>query len=49
MKELFERTSVAVKRATALIDKIQEPQCMVSPTWVGWENIKLETPVTEIP
>ena len=49
MKELFERTSIAVKRATALIDKIQEPQCMVSPTWVGWENIKLETPVTEIP
>ena len=32
MKELFDRTSAAVKRATALIDKIQEPQCMASPT-----------------
>lgn len=45
MKELFDRTSAAVKRATALIDKIQEPQCMASPTWIGWEDIKLETPV----
>lgn len=45
MKELFDRTSAAVKRATALIDKIQEPQCMASLTWIGWEDIKLETSV----
>lgn len=44
MKELFEQTSAAVKKATAMIGKIQEPQCMASPTWTGWENNQLETP-----
>lgn len=48
MKDLFRKTSSAVKRATALIDKIQEPQCMVSPTWTDWENVKLETPVAPV-
>lgn len=42
MKDLFEQTSVAVKKATAMIGKMQEPQCMASPTWTGWENNKLE-------
>lgn len=42
MKDLFEQTSAAVKKATAMIGKMQEPQCMASPTWTGWENNKLE-------
>ena len=50
MKDLFERTSAAVKKATAMIGKMQEPQCMVSPTWVGWESLRLETPAaTPVP
>lgn len=43
MKNLFEQTSAAVKKATAMIGKMQEPQCMASPTWTGWENYKFET------
>lgn len=42
MKDLFDQTSAAVKKATAMIGKMQEPQCMASPTWAGWENCKLE-------
>ena len=49
MKDLFERTSAAVKKATAMIGKMQEPQCMVSPTWFGWESLRLETPVEPVP
>lgn len=49
MKDLFERTSAAVKKATAMIGKMQEPQCMVSPTWFGWESLRLETPVEPAP
>lgn len=49
MKDLFEQTSAAVKKATAMIGKMQEPQCMVSPTWTGWESLKLEVPVETIP
>ena len=47
MKELFERTNAEVKKATAMIGKIQEPQCMASPTWQEseWGNIQLMTPV----
>jgi uncharacterized repeat protein (TIGR01451 family) len=44
MKELFEKTSAAVKRATTLIGKPQEPQCMASPTWVNWDVVQLMTP-----
>lgn len=47
MKELFEKTSAAVKKATAMIGKIQEPQCMVSPTWTEWENLRLEAQMEE--
>ena len=43
MKDLFEQTNAAVKRATAKIGKMQEPQCMASPTWSGWEDIHLKT------
>lgn len=49
MKDLFERTSAAVKKATAMIGKMQEPQCMVSPTWFGWESLRLETSVEPAP
>lgn len=32
-----------------MIGKMQEPQCMVSPTWFGWESLRLETPVEPAP
>lgn len=44
MKELFEKTKTAVKQATALIGKPQDPQYMVPPTWPDWTNLKLVTP-----
>jgi tetratricopeptide (TPR) repeat protein len=44
MKTLFEKTNAAVKRATALTGKLQEPQIMVSPVIdYDWENLKLQT------
>lgn len=49
MKELFERTNAEVKKATALIGKMQEPQYMVSPTWTDWADIQLKTPVQTEP
>lgn len=45
MKQLFEKTNAEVKKATALIGKMQEPQYMVSPTWTDWADIRLKTPV----
>ena len=47
MKQLFEKTNADVKQATALIGKMQEPQYMVSPTWTGWEDVQLRTPLPE--
>lgn len=47
MKELFERTNAEVKKATAFIGKMQEPQYIVSPTWTGWSDIQLKTPAVE--
>lgn len=47
MKQLFEKTNADVKRATALIGKMQEPQYMVSPMWTDWENVQLRTPLPE--
>lgn len=44
MKQLFEKTNADVKKATAQIGKMQEPQYMVSPTWTGWADIQLKTP-----
>jgi hypothetical protein len=44
MKDLFEKTSAAVKRATTLVGKPQEPQCMASPTWTTWDTVQLMTP-----
>ena len=46
LKELFEKTNAEVKKATALIGKMQEPQYMVSPTWSDWADVKLKTPAT---
>lgn len=43
MKDLFEKTNAEVKKATALIGKMQEPQYMVSPQWTDWADIKLKT------
>lgn len=47
MKQLFEKTNAEVKKATALIGKMQEPQYMASPTWTDWTDIKLKTPSAE--
>ncbi len=47
MKQLFEKTNAEVKKATALIGKMQEPQYMASPTWTDWADIKLKTPSVE--
>ncbi|MDR1004536.1 MAG: caspase family protein [Prevotellaceae bacterium] len=44
MQELFEKTSAAVKRATSVIGKPQEPQCMASPTFTAWGAMQLKTP-----
>lgn len=41
LKELFVRTQAEVKKATAMIGKMQEPQFIASPTWKDWEGIKL--------
>ncbi len=41
LEELFDRTSSDVKKATALIGKMQEPQYTVSSTWQSWNGIKL--------
>lgn len=52
LKELFDRTTAAVKRATAMTDKLQEPQCMVSLEWAktnDWQNIVLKTPEQSVP
>ena len=46
MQQLFERTNAEVKKATALLGKMQEPQYIVSPTWKTWSNIQLKTPET---
>ncbi|WP_291529202.1 caspase family protein [Bacteroides sp. UBA939] len=47
MKELFEKTHAEVRKATALVGKIQEPQYMVSPTWSDWTDVKLKTPAAQ--
>lgn len=49
MKQLFEKTNAEVKKATALIGKMQEPQYMVSPTWTDWSEVKLASPPTPLP
>lgn len=49
LKELFDRTTESVKRATAMTDKLQEPQYMVSPEWSqtnAWQDIVLKTSET---
>ena len=49
MKQLFDRTNAEVKKATALIGKMQEPQYLVSPTWTEWTDVKLKTPEVVTP
>ena len=49
MKQLFDRTNAEVKKATALIGKMQEPQYLVSPTWTEWADVKLKTPEVVTP
>jgi tetratricopeptide (TPR) repeat protein len=50
MKALFEKTNAAVKRATALTGKLQEPQVMVSPVIdYDWENLKLQIESETLP
>jgi len=48
MQELFDKTNAEVKKATALLGKMQEPQYIVSPIWKTWDAIQLKTPETEI-
>lgn len=48
MQELFDKTNAEVKKATALLGKMQEPQYIVSPTWKTWGSIQLKTPETQI-
>jgi tetratricopeptide (TPR) repeat protein len=43
MKQLFEKTNAEVKKATAVIGKMQTPQYMSSPTWTDWEELILKT------
>lgn len=45
IKELFDRTNTDVKKATALIGKMQEPQYMASPTWTDWVDVRLKSVV----
>ncbi len=42
LQELFQTTNAEVRKATAKINKIQEPQHMVSPTWTGWNSTILK-------
>ena len=49
MSQLFERTNAAVKKATALIGKMQEPQYMVAPGWTDWADVRLMTPLVAEP
>ena len=44
MKELFDKTTAAVSKATHLLGKPQDPQCMAPATWPEWENLKLVSP-----
>ena len=48
MQELFDKTNAEVKKATASLGKMQEPQYIVSPIWKTGEAIQLKTPETEI-
>ena len=41
LNTLYQKTREAVRGATALSGKMQEPQLNISPTFVGWETIKL--------
>ncbi len=42
LEDLFIKTNQEVRKATAKINKIQEPQHMVSPTWSSWSSAILK-------
>lgn len=42
LEKLFQTTNAEVRKATAKINKIQEPQHMVSPTWTSWNESVLK-------
>lgn len=42
LEQLFQNTNAAVRRATAKINKMQEPQHMVSPSWTNWNTAVLK-------
>ena len=42
LQDLFLNTNAEVRKATAKINKMQEPQHMVSPTWSAWNNTVLK-------
>lgn len=48
LENLFKKTNAEVRKATAKINKIQEPQHMVSPTWTEWNNSVLKLVPTEV-
>ena len=41
LQDLFLNTNAEVRKATAKINKMQEPQHMVSPTWTAWNETVL--------
>ena len=43
MNEWFKKTYNAVRQATALLGKMQEPHAMPSPEWPEWGTIQLKT------
>jgi hypothetical protein len=47
MRQLFEKTNAEVKKATAIIGKMQSPQYMPSPTWTDWEDVILKVSVVQ--
>ena len=47
LEDLFLKTNAEVRKATAKINKIQEPQHMVSPTWSNWNTSLMASPSAE--
>lgn len=43
MMDWFRKTNEEVKKATALLGKMQEPHVMPSPEWADWGSIQLKT------
>ena len=43
MREWFRKTNEEVRKATALLGKMQEPHAMPSPDWSDWGSVQLKT------